>query len=98
MLALDLALVPAIAFMGIWLYQPFLIDFEVSVLLFGVVHAGMVVCQLIINYFVNHYKGNLRTYVQNTQILLTVLFVILAFSPFVWVSSICLMLIVSVLK
>ena len=96
MLALDLALVPAIAFMGIWLYQPFLIDFEVSVLLFGVVHAGMVVCQLIINYFVNHYKGNLRTYVQNTQILLTVLFVILAFSPFVWVSSICLMLIVGI--
>jgi len=96
MLALDLALVPAVAFMGIWLYQPFLISFEVSVLLFGVVHAGMVVCQLLINYFVNHYKGNLRTYVQNTQILLTALFVILAFSPFVLLSSICLMLIVGI--
>ena len=96
MLALDLALVPAVAFMGIWLYQPFLISFEVSVLLFGVVHAGMVVCQILINYFVNHYKGNLRTYVQNTQILLMALFVILAFSPFVLLSSICLMLIVGI--
>ena len=96
MLALDMALVPAVAFMGIWLYQPFLISFEASVLLFGFVHAGMVVCQLLINYFVNHYKGNLRTYVQNTQILIGILFVVLAVSPYLWLSSLCLMLIVGV--
>jgi len=96
MLALDLALVPSIAFMGIWLYQPFLITFKASVLLFGVVHAGMVVCQLLINYFVNHYKGNLRTYVQNTQIILGLLFAVLALSPVLWLSSLCLMLIVGI--
>ncbi len=96
MLALDLALVPAVAFMGIWLYQPFLISFEASVLLFGVVHAGMVLCQLLINYCVNHYKGNLRAYVQRTQMILIALFVVLALSPYLWLSSLCLMLIVGV--
>ena len=73
----------------------FLISFEASVLLFGFVHAGMVVCQLLINYFVNHYKGNLRTYVQNTQIYLEFI-CYFGISPYLWLSSLCLMLIVGV--
>ena len=95
-LAFDLAFVPAVAFMGIWLYQPFLQSFSASVYAFGVLHAGMVVMQVLINFLVPYFKRSLGFYIKNSQLLIALLFLLLGLSSNVWIGSISLVLIVGI--
>jgi len=95
-LALDSAVIPAVAFMSIWLYQPFLIGYEVSILLFGFLHAGLVLAQMLVNYLVKHVTWDLAKYLKYSQLSLFVGFLVLALVPSVIVSSLALMFIAGV--
>ena len=95
-LALDSAVIPAVAFMSIWLYQPFLIGYEVSILLFGFLHAGLVLAQMLFNYLVKHITWDLAKYLKYSQLSMFAGFLVLALVPNVIVSSLALMLIAGV--
>jgi len=95
-LAFDLAFVPAVAFMGIWLYQPYLQSFSASVYAFGALHAGMVLMQVLINFLVPYFKKSLNFYIKNSQLLISLFFLILGLSSSIWIGSVCLVLIVGV--
>lgn len=95
-LALDSAVIPAVAFMSIWLYQPFLIGYEVSILLFGFLHAGLVLAQMLVNYLVKHITWDLAKYLKYSQLSMFAGFLVLALVPNVIVSSLALMLIAGV--
>lgn len=95
-LAFDLAFVPAVAFMGIWLYQPFLQSFSASVYAFGVLHALMVAMQVVINFLLPYFKKGLSFYIKNTQFLIALLFLCLAVFNNIYIGSVCLILIVGV--
>lgn len=95
-LALDLALIPAIAFMGIWLYQPFLQSFSVSYYAFGILHAFMILSQVFINFVLPRFKKATHFYIKSSQIFITLMFLVLAISNNIWIGSIALVLIVGV--
>lgn len=96
MLALDLAFVPAVAFMGIWLYQPYLQSFSASVYGFGALHASMVLMQVLINFLVPYFKKSLNFYIKNSQLWIGLFFLILGLSSNIWIGSVSLVLIVGV--
>ena len=95
-LAFDLAFVPAVAFMGIWLYQPYLQSFSASVYAFGALHAGMVMMQVLINFLIPYFKESLGFYIKNSQLLIAVFFLLLGISSNIWIGSLSLVLIVGV--
>ena len=80
----------------IWLYQPYLQSFSASVYAFGVLHAGMVFMQVLINFLVPYFKQTLEFYVKNSQLLISFLFFVLGFSSNIWIGSICLIFIVGI--
>lgn len=83
-LALDSVVVASAAYFIVWFYQPYMTSLGISIIYFGLVHAGLLLSEIIVSSnfsFFERFLGVGKAYLKNSAILVTASFLLAAFYP-----------------
>jgi MFS family permease len=95
-LLFDYVIVGTLAFFMIWVYQVILQSYDVPLVWFGVIHAGIVVGEIIVLTNVERIEklfGGKKKYLTNSAFMIGGLFLVLAFYRNLYVAVVCLFVI-----
>lgn len=80
-LALDSVVVASAAYFIVWFYQPYMTSLGISIIYFGLAHAGLLLSEIIVSSnfaFFERFLGVGKAYLKNSAILVTLSFILAA--------------------
>lgn len=83
-LALDSVVVASAAYFVVWFYQPYMSSLGISLIYFGLAHAGLLLSEIIVSSnfsFFERFLGFGKAYLRNSAILVTLSFILAALYP-----------------